>query len=157
MWFTPRSDVFFPQMEHFITSTFSLFPLVTKITICPLFILHPVNSCFSVWDAQTGRKSTALQTPVIQRGWGLVRTQHVPPGGMAEQVQMCWCCWRAGWGLCNSASSEDNILMWEPVCSEKQQTTVNVSICWSKREISDVTYYSKLISWIFDEYLNLRW
>lgn len=62
---------FLPQMENFITSVFSVFPLVTMITICPLYILHPVNSHFGVWNMQTSRKPTAPHT-LTQWGWGLV-------------------------------------------------------------------------------------
>lgn len=71
-WGSHQVLMVFPQTEHFITSPFSLFPLVTKITICPLFILHPVNSRFGVRHMQTGRKSTAPQTPLIQWSWGQV-------------------------------------------------------------------------------------
>lgn len=101
----------------------SLFNVSTCVKDNHLPVVYSASCKLSLWclkhvDWQEVNSSTHSSDPMrLKTG----RPPHLPRVERAEQVQMCWCCWRAGWGLCNSASSEDNILMWEPVCSEKQQ------------------------------------
>lgn len=88
-----------------------------------LLVVYSASCKLSLWclkhvDWQEVNSFTCSPDLVRLRTGG---PPHLPRGERAEQVQMCWCCWKAGWGLCNSESSEDNILMWEPVCWEKQQ------------------------------------
>lgn len=116
-------------------------------------VVYSASCKLSLWclthaDWQEVNSSPDSSDPEELGTGGLPR---LPPGGTAQQVQMCWCCWRAGWGLCNSASSEGSILMWEPVCSENIQTTVNVSTCCSNMETQRhcCLVKTKVICWPF--------
>lgn len=74
---------------------------------------------------QTAGNMTIYRTYLTPRAlWSCsyCRLEVSPPGGTAAPVQMCWCCWTAGWGLCNSASSGGSICMWAPACQTEENS-----------------------------------
>lgn len=135
--------------EHFITSTFSLFPFhQSQPTDCSLQIISNylrASSCVSLQETwAAGNLTPHWYTVRPARGYWQWR-EALPPTGKAERAQTCWCCQTAGWALCNSASSEDNILLWEPVWKAKQWSMSPPAV--GNRYHKVVSYCPKLYCW----------